>query len=77
VLFLIGTLSDLLSRPDDSEWQRVPAAYDFFSAVQHAAAVWRTLPPLAQWAISTFLWLGAGLAALWAAASRHRERRRH
>jgi hypothetical protein len=77
VLFLIGTLSDVLSRPDDREWQNVPGAYDFFSAVQHAVAVWGTLPPLAQWAISTFLWLGAGLAALWVAASRQRERRRH
>ncbi len=28
-------------------------------------------------AIPTFLWLGAGLLALWAAASRHGERRRH
>jgi len=48
----------------------------FFSAVEHAAAVGQTLPDPAQWAITTVLWLGAGLAALWAAASRHRERRR-
>jgi hypothetical protein len=46
-----------------------------FSAIQHARAGWRALPELAQWATTTFLWLGAGLAALWAAASRHRERR--
>jgi hypothetical protein len=77
VLFLMGILSDVLSRPDDSEWQYVPGARGFFSAVQQASAVWHTLPELAQWAISTFLWLGAGLAALWAAAGRHRERRRH
>lgn len=38
---------------------------------------WLRLPPLARWAITTFLSLGAGLAALWAAASRHGERRRH
>lgn len=47
----------------------------FVSAMEHAAAAWRTLPDLAQWATATFLWLGAGLAALWAAASRHRENR--
>lgn len=76
VLFLMGTLSDVLSRPDDREWRYVPGAADFFSAVQHAAAVWSTLPDLIQSAITTFLWLGAGLAALWIAASRHRERRR-
>ena len=36
---------------------------------------WRSLSGLAQFAISTVLLLGAGLAALFAAASRHRERR--
>ncbi|HEV8580115.1 MAG TPA: hypothetical protein VGX68_13675 [Thermoanaerobaculia bacterium] len=49
----------------------------FVSAAEHAAAAWRALPDLAQWATATLLWLGAGLAALWAAASRHGERRRH
>jgi hypothetical protein len=77
VLFLLGTLSDLLSQPDDGEWRYVPGAGDFFSAVQQAAAVWYTLPDPAQWAITTFLWFGAGLAVLWLAASRHCERRRH
>ena len=48
----------------------------FFSVTEHAAAVWRKLPGLAQWATTTLIWLGAGLAALWAAASRHGERRR-
>jgi hypothetical protein len=38
--------------------------------------VWRALPDLAQWAIATFLWTAAGLVALVAAASRHRESRR-
>ena len=38
-------------------------------------AVWRGLPDLRQWAAATLLWTGLGLAALWAAASRHRERR--
>lgn len=39
-------------------------------------AVWRALPDLQQWATATLLWTGAGLVALVAAASRHRERRR-
>ncbi len=38
--------------------------------------VWRALPHLGQWALATLLWMGAGLVALWAAASRHREQRR-
>jgi hypothetical protein len=38
--------------------------------------VWRGLPDLGQWVKATLLWTGVGLAALWAAASRHRERRR-
>jgi hypothetical protein len=38
--------------------------------------VWRALPHLGPWALATLLWMGAGLVLLWAAASRHRERRR-
>ena len=38
--------------------------------------VWRALPDLGDWGTATLLWTGAGLAGLWAAASRHRERRR-
>lgn len=38
--------------------------------------VWRALPDLQQWVTATLLWTGAGLVALVAAASRHRERRR-
>jgi hypothetical protein len=40
------------------------------------AMVWRAVPDLADWRIATMIWTGAGLIALWAAASRHRERRR-
>jgi hypothetical protein len=40
------------------------------------AVVWRALPDLRQWASATLLWTGAGLVLLWAAASRHGERRR-
>jgi hypothetical protein len=38
--------------------------------------VWRELPDVGQWAAATLLWTVAGLVSLWAAASRHRERRR-
>lgn len=76
LLILMGTLGDVLSQPDDSEWQYVPGAEAFFSAVQRFGAAWLNVPESAQWAITTFLWFGAGLAALWAAASRHRERKR-
>jgi hypothetical protein len=38
--------------------------------------VWLGLPDLGQWAMATLLWTSAGLVALWAAASRHRESRR-
>ena len=37
--------------------------------------VWRGLPNLREWALATLLWTGAGLLALWTAASRHRDRR--
>ena len=40
------------------------------------AMVWWGMPDLADWRTATLLWTGAGLLALWAAASRHRERRR-
>lgn len=38
--------------------------------------IWRGLPDVRQWAVATALWLIAGLAVLWAAASRHLEHRR-
>ena len=38
--------------------------------------VWRALPDLVEWAVATFIWTVAGLVALVAAASRHRESRR-
>jgi hypothetical protein len=40
------------------------------------ALVWRAVPDLADWRTATLLWTGAGVIALWAGASRHRERRR-
>lgn len=76
VLLLMGRLSDRFTQPDDREWRGVPGAQDFFSAVSRAAEYFRTLPEPVQWTISTFLLIGAGLAALLAAVWRHRERRR-
>lgn len=38
--------------------------------------VWRAVPDLADWRTATLLWTGAGVLALWLAASRHREQRR-
>jgi hypothetical protein len=38
--------------------------------------VWSAVPELAHWVVATLLWTAAGLLALWAAASRHREDRR-
>ena len=37
--------------------------------------VWSGVPDLADWRTAALLWIGAGLLALWFAASRHRERR--
>jgi hypothetical protein len=51
------------------------SSHSFSSAVDGAATVWREHPHL-SWALAAFLWLSAGLAALWAAVSRHGEHRR-
>jgi hypothetical protein len=37
--------------------------------------VWRAFPDPGEWVVATLFWTGGSLAALWAAASRHRERR--
>ena len=39
-------------------------------------AIWSAMPEMAHWLKATLLWTGAGLVALWAAVSRHREQRR-
>lgn len=77
VLFLLGMLSDVLAQPNDGEWRYVPGAKAFFSAVQPFLTAWLSVHASAQWLITTFLWFGAGLAALWIAVSRHRENRGH
>jgi len=71
VFYLQGTLNEALGL------STLLNSSGLFSAAEDAAAVWRNLPDPAQWATTTFLWFGAGLAALWLAVSRHRERRRH
>lgn len=76
VVFVMGTLSDRLARPDDGEWSAIPGAHAWFSLTERLWASFHTLPPIAQSAIVTFLAVGAGLAALWIAASRHRDLRR-
>lgn len=48
-----------------------------FDATGRAVGLWGKQPDFVQWTIPSLLMLGAGLAALWAAASRHRETRRH
>jgi hypothetical protein len=60
--------------------QRVDALLSdrpFLSALHDAATSWQTLEGVAQGATTAFLWIGAGLAALWAALARHGENRRH
>lgn len=76
VMFLMGNLSDLLTQPNDGEWRYVPGARAFFSTVSDAAATWLTIPEPARRVISILIFVGAGFAALWAAACRHRDRRK-
>lgn len=69
VFLLLGALNAKVDRLMDSG--------GLAAAMHDARAFWLTFPPFAQWAIPTFLSLAIGLAALWAAVSRHGERRRH
>ena len=71
VIFLLANFIE-----PDSVWTLLSFSGSL-TAAEDAGAARRTLPDLARWAITTFLWFGAGLAALWAAASRHGERRRN
>ena len=41
-----------------------------------AVSVWWGLPDIGDVYLAALIWIGAGLAAVWLAASRHRERRR-
>lgn len=77
--WLIGTVSVVVIIAFMSEEGFSTILYDigFFSAVENLDASWRTLPPVPRRFLSIFLSLGAGGIALWAALSRHGERRRH
>ncbi|HEX8151744.1 MAG TPA: hypothetical protein VF698_01405 [Thermoanaerobaculia bacterium] len=77
VIALMGALGDVVSRPDDSEWTYVPGARAYFGAASRVIAAWMSLPDSARSAFGTILSIGAGFAALWVAASRHRERHHH
>jgi hypothetical protein len=76
VLALLGMLEKGLAH---GPWavETLVTSTEVPSALAGAWSVWQSLPALAQWAILTILWLGAGLLALRAAASRHAESRRY
>jgi hypothetical protein len=76
MIVLMGTLSDRVSQPNDGEWAYVPGASAFFSVAGRFFSAWRSIPEPAQSLLSTLLMFGAGFAALWIAASRHRDRRK-
>ena len=76
MVFLLGQISDRLTQPNDGEWAYVPGARAFFSAAKRFGDAWLSLPEPAQSVISTLFIFGAGFAALWIAASRHRDRRK-
>jgi hypothetical protein len=81
VFFLLGTLNETIGRTGATSrmlaWMGIDTlrTSHFSSAADHAAAIWLTYPHLA-WTVTVILWIGSGLIAVWAAASRHRERRR-
>lgn len=74
LFFLLGGLSNALEPRYGMD--TLLGSQALFGASEAAWNTWRTLPALARWAITAILGCGTGLAALWAAASRHRERRR-
>lgn len=74
LFFLIGGVNQVIEARHGMD--TLLGSNSLFLAVRGVHDAFRTLPGLAQWAITTVLSIGAGLAALFAAASRHRERRR-
>lgn len=78
--WLLGAISVLaiLGMLDDGvRMDAILSSTGFVSFAERADAAWRALPLFGQWAAALILGIGAGLAALWAAVSRHGERRRH
>jgi hypothetical protein len=76
VFFLLGMFNEALARGPYG-LRTLLRSGALYAAVEQAVNVWQNMPDPAQWAIAAVLWLGSGLAALWAALSRHGERRRH
>lgn len=66
VIFLVPNLANALGQTGSGEWR----------FLDDARTAWLTRGGFTQWAITAVALWGAGLIALWAAASRHRERRR-
>jgi len=83
VFFLLGTLNEAIGRTGGTSrmlaWLGIgtlATSSGLSSAVEQAVlTIWRTYPHLVP-ATAVVLWICAGVIALWAAASRHRERRR-
>ena len=73
LLFVVGNLSQMLERLYGV--QTLLGSRALYLAAESAGRAWLALPDLAQWAIATVFILGLSLIAVWAAASRHRERR--
>ena len=69
ISLILGNLNNALER---TVYSTDPFLYAVARRLTHA---WNLAPRLA-WAITSFVWLGAGLAALWFALLRHRELRR-
>jgi len=74
LLLLVGGVSQALEH--SYGMNTLLGSSRLFFATERLHSAWGSLPGPGQWILGTFLSLGAGLAALLAAASRHRERRR-
>lgn len=77
VFFLLGFFNQATHLgPGPDRIDTFLSSSSLHSTLKELAGRWESLPATAQWAIATFLSVGAGLVALWAAVSRHREGRR-
>lgn len=76
VIFLLRLLNAALGLGPDGRTEAFLRSIGFFSVIDAVETTAQTLAPPARSAYLTFLWIGAGLAVLLPALSRHRERRR-
>ncbi|MDQ3282874.1 MAG: hypothetical protein M3Q69_15840 [Acidobacteriota bacterium] len=74
IVLIVGMLREATRGPRGTDAINPPARFE--AAFAHAETLWLTLSQPAHWTIATIVSVLAGLAALWAALSRHRERRR-